>query len=126
MGVSWRISPPQFGVRTYPNQLQRFVVGLAVNQHQIGLHMAIAVVLLVAGQCVITVASFQWRIGRKCSQNFCEVSGQTVAMLAFALPLPIAPELPELFNRPHLGQPLKLRRCQTFALRLCALPPLPQ
>ncbi len=57
--------PTQFSMRPYPDQLQRFVVGLAINQHQIWLYMAVTVVFPIAGQRMVAVTNLQWRIGRK-------------------------------------------------------------
>ncbi len=56
-------------MRPKPDELQRIIIGLAVDQNQIGLHMAVAVVFPVAGQCVVAVAGFEWLVCRKQGQK---------------------------------------------------------
>ena len=57
--------PAQFGVRPEPDELERVVVRLAVDQHQIGSDVAVAMVLLLASQSVVAVVSGQRRICRQ-------------------------------------------------------------
>lgn len=48
-----------------PHKLERFIVRFAINQHQIGPYMAIAVIFPVAGQRVVVVVSGERRIRRQ-------------------------------------------------------------
>jgi len=46
-----------------PDQIQVFVVGFSVDKDQVGLDMAIPVVVPVAGEPVVVILARQWRIG---------------------------------------------------------------
>ena len=54
-------SQPQFTVRAQAHQTQRVGIRLWVDQHQIGLGVAIPVIFPVAGQGVVAVARL-WRL----------------------------------------------------------------
>lgn len=73
-------------MRPETDELQGIVVGLAVNQHQIGLDVAIAVVFPVANQRVIAVLFGQRLVIRQGGNNGDELACQRLTMGAFALP----------------------------------------
>ena len=47
--------PAQFGVRPQPDKLQRIVIWLAVDQHEVGPHVAVAMILPITCQRVIAM-----------------------------------------------------------------------
>ncbi len=97
----------QFGMRTEANQLERFVVRLAVNQHEIRLHMTIAMVFPVAGQCVVVVARFERLVGGQELDYHIKFVYDDLTMSALQFPLQVAFELTGRISRPHLGQPAR-------------------
>jgi hypothetical protein len=64
-------------VRSEPHELQRILVGLAVDQHQVGADMAVAAVVPGAAQAMIVKAGRQRRAGAKQIDRF----GQQVVLL---------------------------------------------
>ena len=55
----------EFAVGTKPHQFKAFIIGLAVNQHQIGAKVAIPVIAPFADQRMIKIAQRQWLIVRE-------------------------------------------------------------
>src|SRR3546814_12983446 len=52
-------------MRAKAREAQRFVVGLGVDQHQIGLDVAIAVARPIAAQIMVAVLGLNRRVGRR-------------------------------------------------------------
>ena len=88
-------------MRAKPHQLQRRFIWFAVDQHQIGLYVAIAVVFPFAGQRVIAETWLQRRVRCQCTDKGDEIALQCLAVLTFALALQVFLELAGLLNRPH-------------------------
>jgi len=61
-------STEKFAVRAKPCQSQGVGVGLAIDQQQVGLDMALTVARPIAGKVVIAVACIEGLIGRQCDQ----------------------------------------------------------
>src|SRR3546814_11417429 len=56
-------------MRAKAREAQRFVVGLGVDQHQIGLDVAIAVARPIAAQIMVAVFWIKRRVGRERGQD---------------------------------------------------------
>ena len=85
-------------MRSQPHQLKPLCIGLAVNQHQVGLDVAIAVVFPITGQCVVPVLFLERQIIGQCLNDGDEFAGKggTVNTFGFALEIPF--ELPGVIN----------------------------
>ena len=90
----WRMLMAQFRMRAEANELQRVVVGLAVDQDQVGLDMAIPVITPIPGQRVVTVAHFRCFIIRQEVQNWHQVGIERCPVLTFGFSFVVAVELP--------------------------------
>ena len=97
----------QFRMRAEADKLERVSVWLAINQHEIRLHMAIAMVFPVTGQRVVAVARFEGSFGGQELYYHIEFIYDDLTMPALQFPLQVAFELTGRISRPHLGQPAR-------------------
>ena len=88
-------------MRAQPHQLKPPRIGVAVNQHQVGLDVAITVVFPFTGQCVVSVLFFKWQIIGQCLNDGDEFAGKGGAVNTFGFALEIPFELPGVFNSSH-------------------------
>ena len=92
---------PQLTMRAQPHQLKPLRIGLAVNQHQIGLDVAVAMVFPFTGQGVVSVLFFERQIIGQCLNDGDEFAGKGGAVNTFDFPLEIPFELPGVLNSSH-------------------------
>lgn len=86
---------------TQPHKLQRVVANFAIDQHEVGPDMAIAMILPVAGQRMISAAFRQRLIGRQKVEDRAQKAVHFLAELPCQFPLVVAPETGGGFNLPH-------------------------
>ena len=60
--------PAQVGVRSKPDELQCFIVRLAIDQDEVGPHVAIPMANPITAQRMVTPGGFQGLIGRQFSK----------------------------------------------------------
>lgn len=70
-------------MRAEPHQAQRVGVGLLVDQHQVGLDVAIPVILPVPGQRVVAVPRFQRLVAGERDQDGHQVGIERGPVLPF-------------------------------------------
>ncbi len=95
----------QFGMRSQSHELERVVVGLAIDQDEIGLHMAIAMVFPVAGEGVVAPSSGHGSVKSQFSKQLRQFCRKSFAMRSFELALVVTLEFAGPLNRPHSGRP---------------------
>ena len=88
-------------MRAQPHQLKSLRIGLAVNQHQVGLDVAIVVVFPLAGQEVVSVLFVQRKIIGQRVDDGDEFAGKGGAVNTFGFALEIPFELPGVLNSSH-------------------------
>ncbi|SMH66227.1 protein of unknown function [Acidithiobacillus ferrivorans] len=98
-------SAEKLAVRAKPRQSQGVGVGLAIDQQQVGLDVALTVARPIAGKVVIAVACIEGLIGRQCDQHRLERVIKRGAVLALGLALVVAFERGGAVNRPHANPP---------------------
>lgn len=99
----------EFAVGAKPNELQNIRPGLAVDEHQIGPDVTIAVVLPVAREGMVSATDRQRSIVSQVVHCSGEDAIEEVAMQPLGLALVVFLEPAEALNRPHSGQPLAPR-----------------
>ena len=84
-----------------PDELQSLVVRLAVNQNQIGLYMAVAMIFPFAAERMVAMACFQCFILHQRTQHSHHFLRESAGMTPFHFTLVVSFELAGAFNRPH-------------------------
>ena len=92
-------------MRAKAHQAQRVSIGLLVDQHQVGLDVAIPVILPVPGQRVVAVPRFQRLVAGERDQDGQQVGIKRGPVPPFRLALVVALELAGAFNLPRADQP---------------------
>ena len=103
-------SQAKFTVRTEAYKLQDSVTGLPVDQHQVGLDVAVSMISPFAGQSVVTLLSAQRLILGKHLQDFNEVTCERHPVRAAGFTLVVALELAGTLNPSHSNPPSIHRR----------------
>lgn len=88
-------------MRTEADQIQISVVRLAINENEVRLHGAVAMIAPSAGQQMIEIGARQWNIGREHFDNFGQITIEHLTALARFLAFAIALEAAGVPNRPH-------------------------
>jgi hypothetical protein len=86
---------------TEPHQLQRVVIGLAIDQHEIGAHVAVAVIVPFPREGMIMITGWQGCVGGEHVDDFSQQGVQPSAVPAFLLAFMIAAEACRFLNRPR-------------------------
>lgn len=94
-------SETQFAVRAESNQLQHRVIWFAVDQHQIGFHMAIAMILPSISQGVVVETRRKRIIAGEHPHDRNQVGLERRSMLALDFLFVVALELAGPLNPPH-------------------------
>ena len=87
------------------HELQHFIIWFSIDQDQIGLDGPVAKIIPVAGQCVVPVTRLKRLIACQDLHDERHLRIKRSAVLAFGLPLKVAPELSGGFNPPHVSRP---------------------
>ena len=98
-------------MRAKANQLQGVRVGRAVDQDQVGLDVAIAVIPPIARQRMVSVMWLQHLIVRQSGHDREQVSIERCSMLTFAFAFVVALELASPFNRSYEAPPSIPQSC---------------
>lgn len=89
-----------FGMRTEADQAEN-IFRLGVDQHQVGLDVAIAMIAPVAGERMILITGRKRFIQCQNLNNSAQISLHRPTMATLQFSLEIAPELAGLLNLPH-------------------------
>lgn len=84
----------KLAMRAKPNELQCLSVWLSINQHQVGLDVAISMVVPVASQRMVAVPGLQGLIACEGLKNRPQVSVKRCAMQPSGFSLVVTSELP--------------------------------
>ena len=77
-------------MRTKACQPQGVFIGLAVNEHQIGLDVAIAVAQPLAAEVVVSISRLQSHVVQQCRQDGHQIVIQRLTMTSFGFAFVIA------------------------------------
>ena len=106
-------SEPELNMRPEAHQSQRAGVGLLVDQDQVGLDVAIAVIGPLTAQCMVVAARGERLIGGQGLDEGRETGVERGPMPALRLPLVVALEPARALNRPHADRRTDPARCRT-------------
>ncbi len=98
-------SKTEFAVGTKADELQHFGIGLPVDQHEVGLDVAVAAILPVADQRMVAVPLAQRLVVRQRRHDLDEVAFQRCPMLTLCFAFVVTFELSGALNRPHSDLP---------------------
>src|SRR5580693_8974042 len=112
-------------MRAKAHQAQRLLVGLLVDQHQVGLHMAIAKAGPLAGEWMIAKTLREWLIIHQRDKHSRQAGFEGTTMPPPRFPSVVAPEFRSAFNRPHSDPQTTPRRYRSGASCPCELPASP-
>ena len=87
-----------------PHQLEGVGVGFAIDEHQIGMDVAVSMALPLATEAVVHIASRQVGVGDQEFEEFNHVLVQSGSMLAACLTFVVLAKLAGSFNRPRAGR----------------------
>ncbi len=98
-------SQAKLAMRSKANELQHRIIRFSINQHKVGLHVTVPVILPVAGQRVVAMLLRQRLVIRQSRDDGPKIDRQRLPMLTFGFSLIVALELTGLLNRPHSDPP---------------------
>ena len=107
-GLIGEVLKAEFAMRTETHQIDRNIVGEAIDQHQVGLDMAVAVIFPVPGQGVVVMSLLQGLVGHQLRDHLDKVGIEGFPMSPLLFTLVVSLELTGAANRPHSDPPSDL------------------